>query len=111
TTDDSFTYRTNDGTVDGNIVTIRIGITPVNDAPQAVDLSANAVQGGAPVVIALSGSDPDIGDAVDSFRITSLPDHGTLQINGVAVTAAAVAAGSAVISAADAASGLLTYLP
>ncbi|WP_262880161.1 retention module-containing protein [Pseudomonas paralcaligenes] len=111
TTADSFTYRANDGTVDGNIVTVSIGITPVNDAPQAVDLSANAVQGGAPLVIALSGSDPDIGDAVDSFRITSLPDHGTLQINGVAVSAAAVAAGTAVISAADAASGLLTYLP
>lgn len=111
TTADSFTYRANDGTVDGNIVTVSIGITPVNDAPQAVDLSANAVQGGAPVAIALSGSDPDIGDVVDSFRITSLPDHGTLQINGVTVTAAAVAAGTAVISATDAASGLLTYLP
>ncbi|MBD9414595.1 retention module-containing protein [Pseudomonas sp. PDM16] len=111
TTADSFTYRANDGTANGNIVTVNIGVTPVNDAPQATDVSASAVQGGAEVAISLSGSDPDIGDAVESFRITSLPDHGTLQINGVAVTAAAVAAGSAVISATDAANGLLTYLP
>jgi VCBS repeat-containing protein len=33
TTSDSFTYRANDGTVNGNIVTVNIGVTPVNDAP------------------------------------------------------------------------------
>ena len=33
----SFTYVPNDGTVDGNLTTVTINITPVNDAPIAVD--------------------------------------------------------------------------
>lgn len=30
---DSFTYRANDGTVDGNLVTVNLTVNPVNDAP------------------------------------------------------------------------------
>ncbi|MBB2494787.1 retention module-containing protein, partial [Aquipseudomonas ullengensis] len=37
TTSDSFTYKVNDGSVDGNTVTVNIGVTPVNDAPVAND--------------------------------------------------------------------------
>lgn len=37
TTSDSFTYKVNDGYVDGNTVTVGIAISPVNDAPVAVD--------------------------------------------------------------------------
>ncbi|MDH3539284.1 MAG: Ig-like domain-containing protein, partial [Acidimicrobiia bacterium] len=32
----AFTYRANDGTVDGNPITITVDVTPVNDAPVAV---------------------------------------------------------------------------
>jgi len=34
---DSFTYKANDGTADSNVATVTINITPVNDAPDAVD--------------------------------------------------------------------------
>jgi len=34
---DSFTFKVNDGTVDSNIATVTITVTPVNDAPIAVD--------------------------------------------------------------------------
>ena len=32
---DSFTYKANDGTIDSNIATVNLTITPVNDAPLA----------------------------------------------------------------------------
>ncbi|MBK0065284.1 cadherin-like domain-containing protein, partial [Acinetobacter sp. S55] len=35
-TSDSFSYKANDGTADGNTVTVQINVTPVNDAPVAV---------------------------------------------------------------------------
>ncbi|MDO8344438.1 MAG: Ig-like domain-containing protein, partial [Cellvibrio sp.] len=44
TTTDSFSYKVNDGTVDGNTVTVNINVTPVNDAPLAVDDSASVDQ-------------------------------------------------------------------
>ena len=34
---DSFTYKANDGTVDCNVATVTITVTPVNDAPVAVN--------------------------------------------------------------------------
>lgn len=105
-----FTYTASDGNL-SSTATVNGTVTPVNDAPQATDLTVGSLQGGAPVAITLAGSDPDSGDALESFRITSLPDEGSLLINGVPVTVAAVAAGTAVISAADVAGGGLTYQP
>ena len=107
---DVLNISASDGT---NTVTdaVPITVTPVNDAPLAADFDASAVQGGAAITISLSGSDPDSGDAVEDFRITSLPSEGSLLINGVAVTAPAVSAGTATISAADVAAGGLTYQP
>src|SRR5690348_17441956 len=46
TTSDSFTYRANDGTTNGNLVTVSITITPVNDAPVAVADSYTVAEGG-----------------------------------------------------------------
>ena len=37
TTSDSFTYKANDGKVDGNTVAVAITVTPVNEAPTAVN--------------------------------------------------------------------------
>ena len=105
-----FDYTVSDGSL-SSTATVNGTVTPVNDAPQATDQSVASLQGGAPVTITLGGIDHDSGDALESFRITSLPDEGNLLINGVAVTAAAVAAGTAVISAADMAGGGLSYQP
>lgn len=105
-----FSYTVSDGSLTST-ATVSGTVTPVNDAPLAADLAAGSLQGGAPITINLSGSDYDSGDAVESFRITSLPAEGSLLINGVAVTAAAVAAGTATISATDVANGGLSYQP
>jgi len=40
TTSDQFTYKANDGTADGNSVTVTIAINPVNDAPVASAVTA-----------------------------------------------------------------------
>jgi VCBS repeat-containing protein len=63
TTTDSFTYRANDGTANSNIATVTITVTPVNDAPVAVNDSYSVNEGGtlntpAPGVLG-NDTDPD----------------------------------------------------
>ena len=84
--------------------TITVTITGENDAPtptNATTIVTEDMEG----VVTLSGSDPDLTDAVESFRIDALPSTGTLKLNGVAVSAGDV------VSATDVASGALTYDP
>jgi len=63
TLSDSFTYKANDGSLDSNVATVNITITPVNDAPVAVNdaYSVNEdtlLNVAAPGVLA-NDSDPD----------------------------------------------------
>ncbi|WP_313086131.1 retention module-containing protein [Pseudomonas sp.] len=48
TTSDSFSYRANDGTANGNVVTVNIDVTPVNDAPTISASSAQVSEEGLP---------------------------------------------------------------
>ncbi|MBK7848606.1 MAG: hypothetical protein IPJ73_16535, partial [Zoogloea sp.] len=86
------------GLLVNQVVTVRT--SPVNQAPSVAgtvtvfegeqDVSLTANTNLVPPVStprgAISGSDPD--DTVFSYRITSLPTHGTLKYDGVAVTSA-----------------------
>ena len=54
TTTDSFTYKANDGSLNSNIATVTITITPVNDAPVAVN-DAYAVNEGGTLNVAAPG--------------------------------------------------------
>jgi len=85
TTSDSFTYRANDGSLNGNIVTVTINITPVNDAPlnttpglqtftQDTTLVFNTANGNA-----ISISDADAGSA--SVQVTLTATQGTLVLS------------------------------
>jgi len=63
TTTDSFTYKANDGSLDSNVATVTITVTPVNDPPVANNDSYNVNEGGtlnvaAPGVMA-NDVDPD----------------------------------------------------
>src|SRR5262249_34868757 len=63
TTSDSFTYKANDGSLDSNVATVNITVTPVNDAPVANNDSYNVNEGGtlnvaAPGVLS-NDTDPD----------------------------------------------------
>jgi VCBS repeat-containing protein len=86
TTTDSFTYRANDGTVNGNIVTVNIGVTPVNDAPVAVADSISVLEGGTATVLvsgatSVLANDSDAENSTLSAILVSGPAHGTLTLN------------------------------
>jgi hypothetical protein len=72
---DSFTFSVNDGTVDSDVATVSITVTPVNDAPVALSQDMTAFEN-SPLVITLSGQDVD-GDVL-SYKIVSRPSHGRL---------------------------------
>jgi gliding motility-associated-like protein len=77
---DSFTYKANDGTVDSNIATVSITVSPVNDAPIANHQSVSVQEDNAEA-IALSGS--DVEGSVLTFTVLTQPTHGTLAGSGV----------------------------
>ena len=81
---DTFTYKANDGSVDSNVATATIDITPVNDLPVAVDDSYTTTED-TPLTIAadagllLNDSDPD-GDPLAAIQV-SQPNQGTVSVN------------------------------
>lgn len=74
-TGDSFTFKVTDGNIESNTATVTIAITPVNDAPTAVDQSVAAV-GQTPVAITLGATDPE-ADSL-TYSIVDGPANGTL---------------------------------
>jgi uncharacterized repeat protein (TIGR03803 family)/VCBS repeat-containing protein len=81
---DSFTFRVNDGTVDSNVATVTITVTPVNDAPtaQAANLTTNEDTAASAT---LAASDVE-GDTL-AFSITSNGTKGTAVITNAATGA------------------------
>ena len=80
---DSFTFKANDGTVDSNVATVSITITPVNDAPVADNQSVTVQEDTAKGII-LTGSDVE-GDPI-TFIIVTQPSFGVLTGTGANVT-------------------------
>jgi cytochrome oxidase Cu insertion factor (SCO1/SenC/PrrC family) len=81
---DSFSYTIDDVSgATSNVASVTLTVTPVNDAPTAVDDTASVNEGGS-VVIDLSGNDTDPDNALDlsSIAITSGPTNGSLVDNG-----------------------------
>jgi VCBS repeat-containing protein len=80
---DSYTYKANDGTADSNVATVNITVTPVNDAPVAVDdtystYENTALTVGTPGILA---NDSDVeGSPLTSILVTG-PSHGSLTQN------------------------------
>jgi uncharacterized repeat protein (TIGR03803 family) len=86
---DTFTFKANDGTVDSNIATITVTITPVNDAPVAMDGSLSTNQS-TTAMGTLGATDID-GPAL-TFTIEQNGTKGTATIT-------------------DASTGAFTYIP
>ena len=86
TTSDSFSYRANDGTSSGNVVSVNIAVTPVNDAPIAHDdyytiNEDQALQLAFPLnALTVNDTDPD-GDAIWVYAVGN-PSHGSFAIVG-----------------------------
>jgi autotransporter-associated beta strand protein/VCBS repeat-containing protein len=72
---DSFTFKANDGTLDSNVATVTITVTPVNDAPVAFAQSVSTAEDSAKA-IALTASDVDSGSV--TYSIVTPPANGTL---------------------------------
>ncbi|MGH8580900.1 MAG: Ig-like domain-containing protein [Gammaproteobacteria bacterium] len=69
---DSFTYNANDGSVDSNVATVTITVTPANDLPVAVD-DAYSVNEGSPLTgTSVLGNDTDAENAT----LTAVLDTG-----------------------------------
>jgi predicted outer membrane repeat protein len=110
----SFTFRVRDdgGTANGgadedaSANTLRIDVTPVNDAPAGTDATITILED-APRTLGLSDfgySDLD-GHAFDGVRIVTLPGAGQLALDGVAVTAGQF------VTAAELAANKLVFTP
>ena len=80
---DSFTYMANDGTVDSNVATVTITVTPVNDAPVAVDDGYSVAEDGT-LTIAAAGvlaNDTDVDGDLLSAVLVGGPSNGVLALN------------------------------
>lgn len=78
---DSFTFRTNDGTVDSNVATVSLTVTPVNDRMFAALDTAETLRG-LPVTIDVLANDEDIdGDALTVAAFTQ-PTSGAVSDAG-----------------------------
>jgi hypothetical protein len=75
---DSFTFKANDGSLDSEVATVSITITPVNDPPTATSQSVTTTED-TPIAVTLSGGDGD-AEVVQTltFAILEAPAHGTL---------------------------------
>ena len=80
---DSFTYRASDGTEPSNLATVSITITPVNDAPLAVNDSYSTPENTPLVVNApgVLGNDTDVDGDTLTAVLAEDPAHGTLSLN------------------------------
>jgi uncharacterized protein (TIGR03382 family) len=72
---DRFTFAVSDGELEAT-ATVRLTVTPVNDAPVASALGATTVEGQS-VSLTLSGNDID-GDSL-TYEVVKPPAHGSLQ--------------------------------
>ncbi len=72
---DSFTFKTRDGSLDSTAASVSITVTAVNDAPFAVSKSV-ATPEDTPLPIVITGSDPE--NATLAFAIVAGPSHGEL---------------------------------
>ncbi len=86
--DTTFTYHAidNDSLADATPATATITVTPVNDAPETNNVSANGPEDSASITITLTGS--DIDGTVENFSLDSLPINGTLYTDATLTTLA-----------------------
>ncbi len=86
TTTDSFSYKANDGTLDSNMVTVLITVTPVNDSPVAVADQITVAEGGT-VITLVGGASSVLANDTDAENnpltavLVSDVSNGTLTLN------------------------------
>jgi hypothetical protein len=93
---DQFTYTVTVGTQVSNTATVTLNITPVNDAPTAINDSANAIVNTAQTINLLANdTDPDgLADLVAATNVTQPQAGATVTVNGGSVDFLATATGT-----------------
>ncbi|MBS3770624.1 MAG: gliding motility-associated C-terminal domain-containing protein, partial [Bacteroidales bacterium] len=77
TSSDQFSYKVNDGKVDGNTVTVDISIIPVNHAPVAEDDTGTLQRGGTITINVLANDTDQDGDINPAtLEIMAMPQSG-----------------------------------
>ena len=82
---DSFTYTVSDGTL-SDTGTVSVTVTPVNDAPVAVDDTATVAEDSTANVINVLGNDSDPDGTTPTVTAVSNPTGGTVDLTGGVVT-------------------------
>src|SRR5205823_3079554 len=77
---DSFTYKVNDGTVDSNVATFTLTVTPVNDAPVLANASATLAEDNTLTIDPLATASA-VDGGPSAAPIVTGPTHGTLTVN------------------------------
>ena len=80
---DSFTYKASDGTDESAPATVTIDVSPVDDAPQAVDDHYGMNEDGTLAIAApgLLSNDLDVDNSTLTVLLVSGPAHGVLTLN------------------------------
>jgi len=109
---DSFTYTVTDAASgESKTQSVAITVTDVNDAPVTADAALTGTEDAARLfqVADFSFSDVDLGDSLQSVKITSLPADGNIQVfSGSSWSDVAT---NQTISAAEIAAGHLRFVP
>ncbi|MDT3778353.1 DUF2341 domain-containing protein [Nitrospira sp. MA-1] len=83
---DTFTYKVNDGTDDGNTVVVTINVNPVNDSPTVATntgATVNEASSGNIITTAmLNEGDPDDAGIGLTYTVTAVTTNGTLRLSG-----------------------------
>ncbi len=78
---DRFVYTISDGNGGGDAATVFVAVAGVNDPPVAQDDSGTTEQNGTISIPVLANDEDPDGDSI-SIASTSLPEHGTVRIDG-----------------------------
>ena len=78
---DSFTFRASDGALDSNVATVSLTVTPVNDAPNAVNDAATVAEDGSQSVD-VRANDSDVDGNPIAVTLVGPPIHGTAVLQG-----------------------------
>jgi predicted extracellular nuclease len=88
---DSFTFRANDGTVDGSVATVSLTVNPVNDRPNDVALLGDTVAENSTngtVVGTAVASDPDVGSTFTYRLVDNAGGRFAIDLNTGVITVA-----------------------
>ena len=75
---DSFTFKVNDGSLNSNTATVSLTVTPVDDAPVALNTTASGAEDAS---ISGQAAATDVDNPILTYTLVTGPQHGALTFN------------------------------